>query len=86
MKKVQISIDENLLYRIDSYSEQSYMTRSGFITLACSQFLNQAEIVFAIKDLSLAMQKIAKDKKVDKETLERLEDFERLSRMLVNKS
>lgn len=85
MKKVQISIDENLLDRIDSYADQSYMSRSGFITLACSQYLNQAEVVYAIKDLSLAMQKIAKDKQVDKDTLEKLEDFERLSRMLIEK-
>lgn len=85
MKKVQISIDEQLLDRIDSYADQTYMSRSGLITLACSQYLNQAEIVYAIKDLSLAMQKIAKDKKIDSKTMEQLEDFERLSRMLVDR-
>lgn len=85
MKKVQISIDEQLLDRIDTYADQTYMSRSGLITLACSQYLNQAEIVYAIKDLSLAMQKIAKDKKIDNKTMEKLEDFERLSRMLVDR-
>ena len=85
MKKVQLSIDENLIDRIDKYADENYMSRSGFFTLAASQFLNQAEVVFAIRDLSLAMQKIAKDKKIDDETLERLEDFERLSRMLIDK-
>lgn len=85
MKKVQISIDEQLLDRIDTYADQTYMSRSGLITLACSQYLNQAEIVYAIKDLSLAMQKIAKDKKIDSKTMEQLEDFERLSRMLVDR-
>lgn len=85
MKKVQISIDDELLDRIDNFADQSYMSRSGFITLACSQYLNQSEVLFAIKDLSLAMQKIAKDKKVDKATMERLEDFERFSRMFLDK-
>ena len=85
MKKVQLSIDENLLDRIDNYADQNYMSRSTFFTMASSQFLNQAEVVFAIRDLSLAMQKIAKDKKVDNETLERLEDFERFTHMLLNK-
>ena len=85
MKKVQISIDDELLDRIDNYADQSYMSRSGFITLACSQYLNQSEVLFAIKDLSLAMQKIAKDKKIDKATMERLEDFERFSRMFLEK-
>lgn len=85
MKKVQLSIDENLMDRIDNYADENYMSRSGFFTLAASQFLNQAEVVFAIRDLSLAMQKIAKDKKIDSDTMERLEDFERLSRMLLDK-
>ena len=85
MKKVQLSIDENLLDRIDNYADQNYMSRSAFFSMASSQFLNQAEVVFAIRDLSLAMQKIAKDKKVDNETLERLEDFERFTHMLLNK-
>lgn len=82
--KINVSLDDKLIERIDNYSENYYMSRSSFVSLACTQFLNQSELVFAIKDLSLAMQKIAKDKKIDDETLERLEDFERISRMFVN--
>lgn len=82
--KINVSLDDKLIERIDHYVENYYMSRSSFVSLACTQFLNQSEVVFAIKDLSLAMQKIAKDKKVDDDTLERLEDFERISRMLLN--
>ena len=85
MKKVQISIDDELLERVDNYAENNYMSRSGLITLACSHYLNQFEIIMAIKDLSLAMQKIAKDKVIDDDTIEQLEDFERISRMLLDK-
>ena len=82
--KINVSLDDKLIERIDHYVENYYMSRSSFVSLACTQFLNQSEVVFAIKDLSLAMQKIAKDKKIDDESLERLEDFERISRMLLN--
>lgn len=85
MKKVQISIDDDLLERVDNYAESNYMSRSGLITVACNQYLNQFEVVLAIKDLSLAMQKIAKDKAVDEDLIEQLEDFERVSRMLLEK-
>ena len=83
--KINVSLDDKLIERIDNYCENYYMSRSSFVSLACTQFLNQSEVVFAIKDLSLAMQKIAKDKKIDDETFERLEDFERLSHMLIDK-
>ena len=82
--KINVSLDDKLIERIDHYAENYYMSRSSFVSLACTQFLNQSEVVFAIKDLSLAMQKIAKDKTVDVDTLERLEEFERISRMLLN--
>lgn len=85
MKKVQISIDDDLLERVDNYAESNYMSRSGLITVACNQYLNQFEVVLAIKDLSLAMQKIAKDKAINEDLIERLEDFERVSRMLLEK-
>lgn len=80
--KVQISLDDDLMKRIDSYSDSNYMSRSGFISLACTQYLATAEVVSAVKSLSLAMQKIADTGKVDSETLEQLEDYKRLADML----
>lgn len=82
MAKVQISIDDELLQRVDRQADANYMSRSGLISLACSQFLNSQDVMLAIKDISLAMRKIADNGTVDQETMEQLEDFERLSRML----
>ena len=39
MKRINITIDEELLNRIDSYAKQRYLTRSGLISLALSIFL-----------------------------------------------
>lgn len=82
MAKVQISIDDELLQRVDRQADANYMSRSGLISLACSQFLNSQDVMLVIKDISLAMRKIADNGTVDQETMEQLEDFERLSRML----
>lgn len=85
MAKVQISIDDKLLQRVDNFAEENYMSRSGLISLATAQYLNANEVVILIKDMSLAMRKIADSGEIDNETMEKLEDFERMSKMLVGK-
>ena len=85
MAKVQISIDDKLLQRIDNFAEENYMSRSGLISLATAQYLNANEVVILVKDMSLAMRKIADSGEIDNETMEKLEDFERMSKMLLGK-
>ena len=83
--KVNITLDDELLQRNESYADENYLTRSGLITLATSQFLLQAEASRAIVDMSLAMRKIADTGTIDDEERRRLEDFERFARMLSGK-
>lgn len=80
--KINISLDEELVKRIESYSDANYMSRSGFISLACTQYLAQADVVTAIKTLTLALQKIADTGAVDSETMKQLEDYQRLAKLL----
>lgn len=80
--KVQVSLDEKLVERIDNYADANYMSRSGLISFATSQYLNQADVILMVKDMSLAMRKIAEKGTVDDETMEQLEDFERLCKMI----
>lgn len=79
--KVQVSIDDELLTRIDNYAEKTYLSRSGLISLACTQFLIQSEVSLAIKDMALTMRKIADTGTLDKDIMVKLEDFERFSKM-----
>lgn len=80
--KVQISLDDKLMERIDSYADENYMSRSGLISFACTQFLNQAEVMRLVKEMALTMRKIADSGTVDHEIMEQLEDFERLSKLI----
>ena len=81
--KLGIALDNELLERIDRYADENYMSRSGLISLSCTQFLNAAEVTLVIKDMALCMRKIADTGTIDNETMQQLEDFERLSRLLV---
>lgn len=83
--KVNITLDEELLQRIESFADENYLTRSGLITLATSQYLIQAEASRAIVDLSLAMRKIAETGTITEDQLKELENFERFARMLSGK-
>lgn len=83
MAKINVSLDDELVERIEAYADSNYMSRSGFISLACTQYLASADIVTAIKALSLACQKIADTGEVDEETQKQLDDYERLANLLV---
>lgn len=81
--KLNISLDDELLERVDAYADANYITRSGLISLALVQYLNANEVTAAIRDLSLAVRKIADEQECDEETLRKLEDFERVAKLLV---
>lgn len=76
MKKVQITIDEVLLERMDEYAQKNFLTRSGLISLLGTQMLNEHELTNEIKDISQCFHKIADTGKLDNETLQKLEDLE----------
>lgn len=81
--KVNITLDEELLHRVDDYAEENYLNRSSLASIAITQFLNSADVTKAVKDLALSMRKIADSGEIDDESRRQLEDFERLSRLLV---
>jgi metal-responsive CopG/Arc/MetJ family transcriptional regulator len=85
MAKINISINDDLLQRLDEYADHTYNTRSGTITLALSQLLGADELIRGVSSMSLAMQKIADTGNIDDETMKELEDFQRLANMLVAK-
>lgn len=82
--KVNITLDEELMRRIEEYAEDNYLNRSTLVSLAVTQYLNAADVSKAIKEMAFAMRKIADTGEVDDETRKQLEDFERLTKMLVN--
>ena len=74
--KLQISLDDELVSRIDNCADRNYMTRSGFISQACVQFLNQNELVSSINRISYAGLKAAENNEIDEDTRRQLEEFQ----------
>lgn len=84
-KKVNVTLDENLVERMDNYADDNYLSRSGLMSLALTQYLNQNDIVRAVNEISLAMRKIADNKELSEEEVRNLKDFETLAKMLIGK-
>lgn len=80
--KVQVSLDDELMKRVDNAADENYMSRSGLISVALTQYLNQVDMVKALVDVSVSMRKIADTGKVEHDVIEKLEDFERLARFV----
>lgn len=85
MAKINISIDDGLLDRLDRVADANYMSRSGLISTACAQYINSNEVIIAIRDMSLAMKKISEQGAIDEDTMRELEDFKRICDMFVGK-
>lgn len=81
--KVQMSLNDELVQRLDKYAKENYLSRSSVMSIAVNQYLNSADIVSYIRDMDLAMRKIAETGKVSKEDLAQLQDFEKVAKVFI---
>ena len=79
MAKVQISIDGDLLKRLDDYANRSGLTRSGVVTHSVVQFLDTVDCLNAMKTVSVSLQRIAASGTVSDADMKSLREFEILS-------
>ena len=80
--KVNVTIDEGLLERIDEYAEDNFITRSGLEQLAMSQFLTANEATKALVEIRLSLKKIAQSGSFSEDDLRQLQGLEQLAIML----
>jgi metal-responsive CopG/Arc/MetJ family transcriptional regulator len=81
--KVQVSIDDALMAKVDEAADLMYISRSGYFTMAVSQQVAQFQVLEAVKTMSLAIKKIADTGVIDDTSRHQLEDFERMVRMIL---
>jgi len=81
--KVQISMDDALMAKVDEAADEMYTSRSGFVTMAVTQVLMTREAINAVKTMSIAIRKIADTGEIDDATRHQIEDFERMAKMII---
>lgn len=80
--KINITMNDELLERLDKHAKEQYTTRSGLISYAVTQYLNQQEAMNLIRLMSTAMQRIAETGAIDDEARQQIEDFERIAKAM----
>lgn len=80
--KINISIPDELVERVDNYCEENYLKRSTVFQLGVAQFINQREAVQALSSMSMTLKKIAAEGKLDEQTQRELADFERVCQLI----
>lgn len=84
--KINVSLNDDLLKRVDEYAKANYMSRSGFLAICASQYLNAAELTASINTMAFCFRQIAETGNISDEQMKQLKDFEVLSRILSENS
>lgn len=87
MAKVAVSIPDELLQNMDKYAKDNFLSRSGFISMCCNQFLQAQEMQRVIGAMSDSMAKVADAAEagsIDAKTMHEFEQFQKLARMITN--
>lgn len=58
-KKINITISEELFKRLSNYCEENYLTKSGVITMAVTDYLNSRDMAVSFKNMSESITKLA---------------------------
>lgn len=83
--KVNITLNDDLLAKVDQYADENGMTRSGLVAVALGDYLSARELTSAIKSIAFTMEDIASKGEVDEEAQKKLDDFQRLVNLLYRK-
>lgn len=83
--RVNLSLGDELVGKLDKYAKDNFMTRSSLVSFACNQFLTSFEVVELMRKATLCMREIADKGTVDEKAMKELEDMEYLLRIVTGK-
>lgn len=76
--RVTITVNDELLKKMDEYAKKNYMTRSGLISQAVNQYLTTLQVLDSSQKMANAFQNLAQSGKFTEEEVKELQDAERL--------
>lgn len=82
MAKVNVSLPDELLVRLDEYADGNFMSRSGAISMMVNQYLTSRELQAQIKLMSAALQKLSNNVELTDEEKMQLLGFEQIAKAL----
>jgi metal-responsive CopG/Arc/MetJ family transcriptional regulator len=84
--KINISLDDRLAKRLDDYADANYMTRSGLVSIALTQYLNTQEMIGVIKNMSLSLSKMVNSNNISEEDRKEIEGYANMLQTMASAS
>lgn len=84
MAKINISMNDALLAEMESLAKQNYTTRSGIISMACANYVQQQRMSEGIVTAAKAMQRIAETGVMSDTDKAELESFAKIAELYSN--
>ena len=83
MARIQISIDDELLEKVDNYTKKRYISRSGLISFLLNQHLMTYDLVEQLRVTNSKLSQIKNFKELDDEELkERIDELDLILSMM----
>lgn len=82
--KVQITMPDELLAKLDDYVDRNYTTRSGAITMMVNNYLVSRELAVQMQQVSDALGKMAAGAQLSDAEQQQLLGFQQLAKLLPN--
>lgn len=70
--KVQISIDDALMNKVDDYAKSHYLTRSGMFSMVLAQYLDYQDIMQGFGKMFGLMSDLSATTEIDEKTQDKL--------------
>ena len=80
--KVNISVNDDLIKKVDDYAERNFTNRSAVFAQAVNKLLLEDSIPQALGEIALAFKRIADNNAIDEESKKELEKFMYLTQLL----
>lgn len=81
-KKINISIPNDLLDRIDEYADDNYLSRTAVICLATNEYLVSREMQKMFREMSKVCKRLAESDGMPEDIQQQLDEFQRLTKLM----
>ena len=81
-KKINVTIDEELLDEVDKYSKNYHMSRSGFLSLSVGKYIEAIKFQTILPEYVDLLKDLSSGSDLDDDTMEKIDDMERTVRAL----
>lgn len=82
--KLSISLPDELVSKMDEIADANFLTRSGFIAMCCTSYINQMYAVEAVANMSKVLEQMV-SKGVTPEAMAELEKLQLTAQLLLKK-